>query len=88
VPSLVAKDLWAFHGVSANPRAWLVPIGQLAEHSRKPLVLRKKSGSPLGGRFFQLLPMVRRVPEYRQHAIVSQPTQRRTLKTRIALSIA
>jgi len=35
------------------------------------LCYERSHGSPLGGPFFHLLPMVRRVPEYRQNIVVS-----------------
>jgi anthrone oxygenase-like protein len=51
------------------------------------LVLRKKSWQPTRGPFFQLPPMVRRVPEYRRNIVVSQPIELTALKIRIVLSI-
>jgi hypothetical protein len=47
--SPVAIELWALHGVSANPLVRLVSIGQLAEHSRKLACVKKEVRQPLGG---------------------------------------
>lgn len=46
-----------------------------------------RSSEATRGSFFQLPPMVRRVPEYRRNIVVSQPIELTALKIHIVLSI-